>query len=201
MTELYSQTTLSTKLTLSPNLLNNDIDENILKVLKLNVEGKINHIGLVMKVLRIVSYTNGFITAADFSGSVTFDVKYECKICCPSQKLIITCLVEKYVKGYAIGKNGPLICACELHNIDTQRFATRDGKIYRKDDNKIIDKDVYIRVMIINAKYAKGETTMECICKLLDISDKNDIDKFNKDNEVFVKQPSKDTDEDDEEYI
>jgi DNA-directed RNA polymerase subunit E'/Rpb7 len=178
-TSLYFRTQLETKVTILPENINSDLDDNILEAVKTNVEGKLISSGIVIKVLKLISYDNCIIDKCNLQGSVVADVKYECFICSPVKNLDIICIVENIVKGYLICRNGPVICAIYIIDINDSKFKISGHDVYY--GNKKIEKEDYLKASIINIRSEQGEKNIMTVCKLLDMATEEEIESFKED--------------------
>lgn len=190
---LYYRTQLETKVSVFPEQLDGDIDNHILDNLRAKVEGKSGPDGIVLKIIRLIECDNGVIDKANFMGTSVSNVKYECFICSPTKKQEIVCVFENVIKGYIIGRNGPIIVAIEMNLIDSQHFEVRNGKIIYLKTGKELEKGEYLKVSIINIKSNLNEKIITTVCKLLNVANKKEIESFKNDKKMITG-----TDEDDE---
>ena len=167
---LYYRTQLETKVSLLPEQIDGSMDNHILENVKGKIEGKSIDNGIVLKINRLINYDYGMIDKANFMGTTVFAVKYECFICSPIKDLEIICILENIVKGYLIGKNGPVIVAIQLNNIDTQKFEISGNNIISIKSKKTIEKGEYLKVSIISINNNLGEKNIVTMCKLMGLA-------------------------------
>ena len=194
---LYYRTQLETKISLLPEQINVNMDDHLLENLRGKIEGKTNEHGIILKINRLISYDYGLVDKSNFMGTTVFQVKYECFICSPTKDLEIVCILENIVKGYLICRNGPVICAIQSHNIDTQKFETNGNVVVYIKTKKPIEKGDYLKVSIININNNLGEKNIVTMCKLLNYASKDEIEAFEKDQLLVTSG----TDEDKREFI
>ena len=178
---LYYRTQLETKISLLPEQIDGDIDNHLLKNLKAKIEGKTNENGIVLKINRLIDYSNGMIDKINSMGSTVFPIKYECFICSPTKDLEMICILENIVKGYLIAKNGPVIVAIQYNNIDTKKFEIHDRNIILSKTKVPVKKGDYLKVSVINIKDNLGEKNLVTMCKLLNMATKEEIMVFEED--------------------
>lgn len=182
---LYYKTQLETKVSLLPEQINGNIDDNILNNLRVKVEGKIDENGIVIKINRLIDYTYGMIDKTNFMGTTVYTVKYECLLCSPIKSLEIIGVVDNIVKGYIIGRNGPVIIVVEFNNINPQIFEISNNTIVDLQTKKPIEKGNYIKVSIININNNLGEKNIVVMCKLLSFASEDEITHFHEEQQLI----------------
>ncbi|MEM3062070.1 MAG: hypothetical protein QW303_00800 [Nitrososphaerota archaeon] len=192
---LYYQTQLETKVSLLPNQIDQNMDNYLLENLKAKVERKTIDVGIVMRVNKIVDYDYGMIDKSNFMGTVVYNVKYECLICSPTKNIEIICVLDNIIKGYLIGRNGPVIVAIEFNNIDTQKFEVSGNTIIHIKTKRQIKKGDYLKVSIININNNMGEPNIVTICKLINFAENDEIKKFEEDQRMINNESSDGTNE------
>jgi DNA-directed RNA polymerase subunit E'/Rpb7 len=195
---LYYPTQLETSVSLLPEQLDGNIDNHILSNLKAKVEGKATENGIELRVNRLIDYNYGMIDKANFMGTTVYKVKYECFLCSPIKDLEIVCIVDNIVKGFLIGRNGPVVVAIQFNNIDTQKFDLSGNQVIHKKTKKPIKKGDYLKTSVININNNLGEKNIVTMCKLIDFANKDDIKKFEED-QMFIVSGS--TEESQKEFI
>jgi DNA-directed RNA polymerase subunit E'/Rpb7 len=178
---LYYRTQLETKVSLFPEQIDGNMDNHILENLKAKIEGKSIDNGIVLKINRLISYEYGMIDKANFMGTTVFPIKYDCFICSPTKDLEIVCVLENIVKGFLIGRNGPVIVAIQFNNIDTQRFEINGNNIQYCKTKKPIEKGDYLKVSIISINNNLGEKDIVTMCKLINLANKDEIQSYQQD--------------------
>lgn len=196
-TNLYYRTQLETKVSLLPEQINGNMNDHILSNLKAKIEGKTLDSGIILKVIRLIDKGMGVVDKSNLMGTTVYLVKYECFICSPTKNLEIICVVENIIKGYLIGKNGPVMVAIQFNNIDTQKFETSGNSIINLKTKNPINKGDHIKVSIISVNNNLGEKSIVTMCKLLSMASKEDIKSFEED-QILAMDGSVD---DDEEFI
>lgn len=199
---LYYLTELETKITLLPEQLDGNMDDHILKNLKGKVENRVIDAGIVIRVNRLLSYVNGTIDKSNFMGSTVIPVKYECLICSPIKDLETVCVLENNVKGFLIGKNGPLTCTVLYSNIDSQKFRIDKDE---KNNNKVIEiktkkelvTGMHLKVTIVSVSKKSNDKTMVAVCILNGVATPEEINLYNEEQMII----SDGTIDDDKEFI
>lgn len=90
----------------------------------------------------------------------------------------IVCVLDNIVKGYLIGKNGPIIAAIQFNNINQQKFELSGDSIIYLQGKRPIQKGDHLKVSIININNNLGERRIMTMCKLLDIADKAAMQQY-----------------------
>ena len=92
MSSIYFKSTLNSKVSITANDLNKNIDSIIEKKLKENYEGKCCKDGYIKEdSIEIVNRTLGRMDPGQFNGSITYNIEYLADICNPSEKQLINC--------------------------------------------------------------------------------------------------------------
>lgn len=182
---LYYQTQLETKVSLLPEQINGDIDNNILDNLKSKIDTKSIENGIVIRIIKLIDYDYGMIDKANLQGSTVYKVKYECLLCSPIADLEMICVIDNIVKGYLICRNGPIVVAIPFINIDTSIFKIIGDTVQHISTNKEISTGSYLKVSIIDVNNNLGEKKIVAMCKLLNIASKNDIKNFKEEQDLI----------------
>lgn len=184
--DLYYLTQLETKVSLKPDQIDGNLDDHLLNNLRAKIEGKAIDSGIVIRIYKLIDYQYGTIDKTNFMGTTVFPVNYECFICSPIKNLEIVCVLENIVKGFLIGRNGPIMVVIQFNNIDTQRFEVNDNGITIKKTKNLLKKGNHLKVQIISINNNLGEKTIVTMCKLLNLANDNEIKMFNQDQDLVV---------------
>ena len=126
-------TILSTRVSLFPHQMNNDIYYNLKYNIIQKVQGKCNEFGYVIKVLKIENYNDGIIDAENFTGSAVYNIRYLASLCIPVEKTQILAKIENINNAIILTTHGPISCVITPEKINTQLFTIELGKyIYNK---------------------------------------------------------------------
>jgi len=192
---LYYQTQLTNKVSLLPQQITADMDKHMLDNLKTKIEKKSTEHGIILNVNRLIDYKYGMIDKANFMGTTVYEVDYECFVCSPTKDLEIICVLENIIKGYLIGKNGPVVVAIQFNNIDTEKFEIVESTLLYKKDKHEINKGDYLKVTVIGVNNDLGEESIVTVCKLLDIANKDEIKRFKEEQYLVTSGTTGDTKE------
>lgn len=192
---LYYQTQLEAKIVLLPSQINADMDKFLLENLKSKIEKKAIDYGIVLQINRLIDYDYGMVDKNNFMANIVYNVKYECFICSPVKNLEIVCVLDNIIKGYLIGRNGPVLVAIQFNNIDTQKFQINGDTIIHTKTKEQIKKGDHLKVSIININNNLGENNIVTMCKLIDFADKDEIRRFNDDQRLAAGGTIDDTQE------
>ena len=172
-------TTLSTKVSLLPLHMNNDIYYNLKYNIEKKVQGKCNEFGYVIKVLKIEDYSDGEIEAENFTGSAVYKIRYLASLCVPVEKTQIIMKIENINNAILLASHGPISCVVTPDKINTQLFINEIGKYYKKDGKVELVKNNLIKVTILSKKLYKNDI-MISLGFLDDMAFQNEIDNFYK---------------------
>jgi DNA-directed RNA polymerase subunit E'/Rpb7 len=181
---LYNEVQLESKISLQPKQLTAKLDTHIINNLKEKVEKKVGEHGIVVKVKNVVNYDYGLVSPSDFTGSVIYNVKYNCLLCSVSKGMEIIAQIVNIGKGLYIASNGPLIGVIYSYEINTDRFREENAKIFDKETGQELQKETYVKMFIITYKSHLGETQILAICRLLDIASKKEIKIYQKEQKL-----------------
>lgn len=201
---LYYRTQMTTKVSLLPDQMNADIDDNLLFNLKKKIINKVISVGIVLKVIKIIDYDYGVIDKSNFMSCFVYNIKFDCYLCSPVKDNEIVCVVENIVKKLIFAKNGPVIVTIPHNSIDSQKFFIKDANtVVHTKTNTPIKTGAFLKVLIASTRNNRGESQIIVIGKLLDMADKNDIASYNKDMEIVNDSdaPFKINNDDDDEFI
>jgi DNA-directed RNA polymerase subunit E'/Rpb7 len=162
---------------LKPYDMNNDIFNNMLKVLKNKVEKTCNKNGYIDTVYKITSYSEGEIPAENLNAAANFVVNFDCKIYIPIENSIIIGLIRIVKNDLIIAINGPIIIFILKQNIDTTIWNIHDNYENRVTKKKLAIGD-HVKIQILNKKINKNDKQINTIGKLLDIANAEEIDKY-----------------------
>jgi DNA-directed RNA polymerase subunit E'/Rpb7 len=179
-------TTLSSKVSLLPIHMNNDIYYNLKYNLEKKVQGKCNEYGYVIKVLKIEDYSEGEIEAENFSGSAVYKIRYLASLCVPVEKSQIITKIENINNAILLSTHGPISCVITPDKVNTQIFSNEIGKYYYKkagDSKQELKKGDLIKVTILSKKLYKNDI-MISLGFLDEMATQGEIDNFYKE-ELF----------------
>ena len=184
-TGLYYHTQLESKVSIAPHELDADLDEHILRNLKMKVENKCNEHGIIIRVTRLINYQYGMIDKTNLTGTTIYKVEYECLICSPRKDVDITGSIENILAGYIVAQNGPVVITVSINNVESQKFEIKDGNLYYTKTKKQLEKGDFIKVSVINNSNNLGEKRITTTCKLLDLASKDDIAKYHEEQKLI----------------
>ena len=157
MDKLYYENILDDKLILPSRLLSQNIDIELLNILKYKIGNKCIKEGYVNKdSIDIIKRSIGKIDTNSLNGNIIFNIQYRAKICIPYQNNVIECVVKDNNKLGIIAINKPLEIFITKQNHENKVFFNE----IKKNDKiliKIIDKsfNLYDDNIMIIGKYIK----------------------------------------------
>ena len=187
-------TTLSTRVSLFPHQMNNDIYYNLKYNIIQKVQGKCNEFGYVIKVLKIENYNDGVIDAENFTGSAVYNIRYLASLCVPVEKTQILAKIENINNAIILTTHGPISCVITPEKINTQLFTIELGKYIYTTTKQELTKNDIIKITILSKKLYKNDI-MISLGFLDDIATQDEKDNFYK-PELFnidtdIEEPSK----------
>ena len=197
-------TVLSTRISLLPKDMNNDLYYNLKFNTEKKVQGKCNEFGYVIKVLKIEDYSDGDIEGENFSGSAIYKIRYLASLCVPVEKTQIITKIENINNAILLSSHGPISCVITPDKVNVQLFSNEMGKYYYKSNEKLVDtnkrkveflsgdsnitspkgkvelsKGNLIKITILSKKLYKNDM-MIALGFLDEIATQNEIDNFYK---------------------
>ena len=138
------------KVKIYPHLLNEDLLDNVLNIIKTKYENRCNKDGFVMKINDVNLLDENYIDIEDNSSAVVNIVNINLNICIPMINDIIILKVIKVENVLKIAQNGPLyLIIKELDElINKDNFKLLDNKIYNVNTKSNLKVDDYIEVII-----------------------------------------------------
>ena len=173
-------TVLSTRVSLLPQQMNNDIYYNLKYNTEKKVQGKCNEDGYVIKVLKIEDYNDGDIEGENFTGSAVYKIRYLASLCVPVENTQIITKIENINNAILLTTHGPISCVITPERVNTQLFTNEMGKYYYKNKEKIeLVKGTLVKVSILSKQLYKGDL-MISLGFLDEIATQGEIDNYYK---------------------
>lgn len=172
-------TVLSTKVSLLPTHMNNDIYYNLKYNIEKKVQGKCNEHGYVIKVLKIEDYSEGIIEAENFSGSAVYNIRYLASLCAPVERTQIIVKVENINNAIILTTHGAISCVITPDKINTSIFMNEIGKYYYSKEKTELKKGDLVKVTILSKKIYKNDI-MISIGFLDDLATQDEKDNYYK---------------------
>ena len=173
-----------TKVILNPNQMNNDIYINLKKNLIEKLEGKCISDGYIIKIYKIIEYTNGIIDAENFTGAAVFDIKYLAKICVAIRETTIIGKITEYIPNanFALAEFGnimKIIFTKNERDFNTQVFTIGSDKsiIHIKSQKKLQIND-YVKLQLKTIRYYHNDVNIKCMAYLDDFATIDEINQY-----------------------
>lgn len=178
-------TVLSTKVSLLPIHMNNDVYYYLKNNIEKKVQGKCNEFGYVIKVLKIEDYSEGEIEGENFTGSAVYKIRYLASLCVPVEKTQIITKIENINNAILLSSHGPISCVITPDKVNSQLFTNEIGKYYYKKDNTKVElsKGDLIKITILSKKLYKNDI-MISLGFLDEMATEGEIENFYK-QELF----------------
>ena len=92
---LFTKQRIVKSLSLKPNFINSQIESSIVSILNRTIAGRCSSEGYIRKnSIEIEDKTLGKINLGNSTGSVNYNVRFVCDICCPVEGNVYSCIVE-----------------------------------------------------------------------------------------------------------
>ena len=179
MEPLFFTNMCNTRVSIMPNEMNNNINENLKMKIKANVEGKCIREGYVRPgSVEIVKKSMGGMMMNHFNGNILYNVTYNCDICDPKEGMIIECTVFNINKMgiVAYGANNALnILAARQHHMEDENFSS-------------IQENDTIHVKVIGVRKEYQDSQISIIGKLVYDIKKQEEDLDEEETEEIEKE-------------
>jgi DNA-directed RNA polymerase subunit E'/Rpb7 len=180
----YINTTLITPLMIQSNQLDNKLYLHIKNNLIKKLEGRCYlTYGYIKKVNKIEDISEGIVEAEDSTCGIKFVIKFNCKLCYPIKNKYLICKIDRMNKTLISAVNGPIKVIITPDKINKDIFYTDvDRNIRIKDKSKLIETEMYVKVLILQSTFSNYDTTIIAIGNLHDIAKDNEIESYKSDN-------------------
>lgn len=186
---------LKDKVKIFPHLLNDDLLDNVLTLVKNKYENRCNKDGYIIKINDINLLDENYIDIEDNSSAIVNLINININICIPMINDIIILKVIKIENALKIAQNGPLFLIIKENDelINKDNFKLIDNKIYDIKNNNNLKVNDYIEVIIKQFKIQPYNDKIILIGYLNNIIDEkealkyiiNDNNKNNKNKKIF----------------
>jgi DNA-directed RNA polymerase subunit E'/Rpb7 len=180
----YINTTLITPLMIQSNQLDNKLYLHIKNNLIKKLEGRCYlTYGYIKKINKIEDISEGIVEAEDSTCGIKFVIKFNCKLCYPIKNKYLICKIDRMNKTLISAVNGPIKVIITPDKINKDIFFTDvDRNIRIKDKSKLIETEMYVKVLILQSTFSNYDTTIIAIGNLHDIAKDNEIESYKSDN-------------------
>ena len=175
---------LNTRVILHPYQMNNNLYVNLKKNLIDKFEGKCIKYGYIIKIYKILEYTNGIIEPENFTGSAVYDVKYLAKICVALKESTIVAKITSYIPNanFVLAEFGSIIKIIFTKNerdLNTRNFIIKNDKsLISISSQKKIGINDYVKIQLKSIKFYQNDTVIKCMGYLDDLATDDEINKF-----------------------
>ncbi len=190
---------LYTKIILNPNQMNNDIYLNLKKNLIEKLEGKCIGEGFIIKIYKIIEYTNGIIDAENFTGAAVYNIKYLAKICVALKETTIIGKITEYLPNanFALAEFGnimKIIFTKNERDLNTQVFTIGSDKsiIHIKSQKKLQIND-YVKLQLKTIRYYHNDVNIKCMAYLDNFATIEEIETYAYKDENIKEQQTDNT--------
>jgi len=187
---------ITTYLTTTVRILPREMDNNIRKYIKSNVDrehsGKcFGEYGFIAKIHEAEIISDGLIIPEDPMCCATYNVRFMCTLCRPLQNSVVVAKIIGMSEQLIFMSYGPFeIIVKTINGINKNLFTFNHNLsrwTYKKSDDKSVQKfmvlknDAYLKVKILSKKIVDKTKQIICIGFIDDIASNSEIEKSIKD--------------------
>lgn len=165
-----------TKIKIQPSQINSDIRNNMKMNLKKKVEKKCNKNGFIDEVYKIVDFEDGIMPPENLSGDIIFNIKYQCRLCLPTENSIIIGNIKTINQELIIAINGPIFIFIPKENVDGEIWNIDD--FIEKKSKKKLSINSFVKIKILNKRVNQNDHQIKSIGYLLDYATEDEIKKY-----------------------
>jgi DNA-directed RNA polymerase subunit E'/Rpb7 len=175
---------LYTRVILHPHQMNNELYINLKKNLVDKTEGKCIKDGFVIKVYKILDYTNGVIEPENFTGAAVYDVKYLAKICTALKDTMLIAKITSYSANvnFVLAEFGSIIKIIFTKNerdLNTKAFMVgNDKSVIHMGSQKKISLGDYVKIQIKTFRFHQNDTVIKCMGYLDNLATPDEIENY-----------------------
>lgn len=183
MNNPFIDTMLYTTIILHPSQLDNKIYTNIKQNLIKTLEKKCyKNYGYISKVYEILERSMGIIVPEDNTASVTYKIKFSCRLCHPLENTQIICRVNQTTDVFVSLIREPIhiIATADGDRINGNIFYKDQGdkKIKIKKTNEILEPGTFVKVTILSKKFIDKDRKIIAIGSLDDIATDDELQQY-----------------------
>lgn len=190
MNNPFINTMLYTTIALHPSQLNNQIYSNLKQNLIRTLEKKCyKDYGYICKIYEILERDNGIIVPEDITSSVSFKIKFSCRLCHPLENTQIICKVNQISDTFISLIRDPIHVIVTTDRINKNIFHhdTNDKKIKMNIGNTVLEPNTFVKVTIVAKTFIHKDRKILAVGILDDVASDNDVENF------YSEEYSKDT--------
>lgn len=200
----YFITTLEADVTVHPSQMDNNIMSHIRGNLEQMYLNKCyNNYGYISKIIDVDNdIRGGIIRAEDVTSSSVHRVKFNCRICNPMKKSIITGMVTSITNMMIVAENGPIKIIIVPNEINNDNIKFRKSAFFPVSSkgeiiNKPINKGTYVMIQVMGKKLVKGKREIIVFGRLESVVLDDNIqaiikDKFEANEHISAEELTKD---------
>ena len=175
---------LYTKVVLYPYQINNDLYINLKKNLIDKIENKCTKDGFIVKIYKIIEYSNGIIEPENFTGIVVFNVKYLANVCIALKDTLIIAKITQYIPNanFILAEFNNIIKIIFTKNkrdINTKLFTIGNDKNLMYIPNQtLLQLNDYIKIQLKTIKFYQNDNCIKCMGYLEDLATLEEINNY-----------------------
>lgn len=193
MNNPFVDTMLYTTIVLHPSQLDNNIYANLkLNLIKTLEKKCYKNYGYISKIYEILERDNGVIVPEDNTSSVTYKIKFSCRLCHPLENTQIICKVNQTADVFVSLFRDPIhiIATTDGDRINNNVFYKDpyEKKIKIRKTNSVLEPGTFVKATILSKAFTNKDKKILAIGKLDDIATDEEIGKFYSDEYSQDKQ-------------
>lgn len=157
--------------------LNTEIRNNMLSILKSNMEKRCNKSGFVDEIFKIVNYNPCEIAPENLSGSTNVEVDYLCRLCLPIEGTIIIAQVQIIEIEIIVLTNGPITIFVPKSEISNNWDVDISTYTHKKSNN-ILKIGDFVKINIVKKRHNINDTQIKIIGSLEDLATDKEVKEY-----------------------
>lgn len=200
MNNIFVIITLHDTVEISASELNSNIDNHVKNALVRKIEKTTINSGFVNEIYDIEIH-DARKRAESLNSNITIDLSYKAQVCNVQPNLYIAGTITDIVSGTVKSKNGPLICATKIQNINNNAFEIgANGKIYHKQTGKQLAKGQNVKLLVTEVRSIINLSYYGVIGNIVDLLDEEDAKYIHRDRATANRNVSKNVEVNEDEY-
>lgn len=174
ISNIYTNTLITKKVNVQSIYVNKNIKDTLESIIKNDIEGKCIIEGYIKSgSSKILTYSSGLVNGSN----IIFEVVFECLICCPTEGMIINCIVKNITKAGI---------RAEIDEIPSPVviFIARDHHYMSKSFSSVNENDI-ISIKVIGQRFELNDKYISVIAELIDSKDNNEKKEKKKPNLIL----------------
>jgi DNA-directed RNA polymerase subunit E'/Rpb7 len=178
----YITTVLAVNVSLLPNQLDNNLDMHLKDNLIKKYEGKcFNEFGYIHKIYGITEKSSGIIIPENPTGSVTYLIRFVCRLCNPIINKQIISKITRLNNYFIKSECGSIIIINNTTKLPSEKFYVNVNKeIFYKDYEKNVKINVgtFLKILVVSKTFSSGDDHIIVIGEIVGIATEDEVNTF-----------------------